>query len=129
MAVHTGVLGSIASAGAELTGFDLFKWSLSIDREALDVSSWSNATNARDFVGGMYGGTGSFEGFLIAATAATLPPIDTENDTGSAFTLIATTGREYTFTGIITNMSPAAEKQGLTTVSGTFTVNGAITIA
>jgi hypothetical protein len=128
MATVTGVLGGITLP--ENTGaFHLNKWVLNTDREIHDISSWINATNAREKIGGMYEGNGSFEGFLSSGVAAVLTQMETENSAGGEFVCTATTGRTYTFDGIISNYTFGSEKVGLNTISGTFVLNGAIVIA
>ena len=62
-------------------------------------------------------------------TAAVLTQMIAENSVGDQFVLTATTSRTYTFDGIISNYTFGAEKVGLMTISGTFSVNGAIVIA
>ena len=135
MAAVNGIKGNISFAGqSDLTGGSgahqilANKWSGSIDRDVHDVTPFDPASTARVHIGGLHSMSGTMEGFLDSSTGADISHM-TADEAPAAFLMTATTGRTYSFNGILSNWSPSVDAQGVNTWSASFTSSGAITIA
>jgi len=134
MAAVNGILGSLTFAGAtDLVGAAAHsvlanKWSASFDRDSHDVTPFSPTGAARKHIGGLHSMSGSIEGFLDGTTAHDISHM-TSDDAPAAFVLTATTGRTYSFNGILTNWSVTIDVQGVSTWSGSFVSDGVVSLA
>lgn len=133
MAAVNGIKGAISFAGASdlASGAHAIlanKWSGSIDRDTHDVTRYSPEKNARQHIGGLHSMSGSMSGFLDDTTKHDLGHM-TGDDAPAAFVLTATTGRLYSFNGILSNWSVDSDVQGVCTWSCTFISDGEIQTA
>lgn len=134
MAAVTGIKGNISFAGqSDLTGGSganqilANKWSSSKDRDTHDVTPFNAPSNARKNIGGLHVMTGTMEGFLDAAIGPDISHM-TEDEIPAEFVLTATTGRTYTFNGILSNFSSNVDAQSPNTWSASFISDGPIAI-
>ncbi len=135
MAAIAGIKGAIQFPQAsDLTGgsgahqVQASRWSASIDRDVFDASPFDPTSLAKVSVPGLHVMTGTIEGFLDDTTGHDYTHFQDTAATAS-MVLTATTGRTYTFTGIISNWSASADSQGVNTYSCSFQSSGAIVIA
>ncbi len=144
MAVVTGILGTIslneATTGLRILGdstsnLHVSGWTLNLTQDALETTTWDNAVNAREYVGGLSTGTGSAT-VLFDSTNAIVKN-STNNTTvlaefnvaAASFVLTATTSRTYTFNGNVSGFSIESSKAGLYQGTVEFQVSGDVTIA
>lgn len=107
----------------------VLRWSLSIAREEHDTTAFGISNNMRTFVGGMASFTGRCEGYLDDTESLDVTQLENEDQAAAEFVLTATTGRTYTFNGIITGVDMGIEKGAHSSFSLTFRGSGAITVA
>jgi len=132
MAVHTGTTGSITfTIGTDqFTNLYLTEWSLSIDQQSVDATSFSPTNNWETKLFGTSSATGSCSGYIDDTT-----PIDeavlfqTPGTTGAFVLGTASTGIDFSFTGHITNFSPTTGVNQVASFSATFAATGAVTVA
>lgn len=141
MAVVTGVLGTV-SLNEALTGLKtttttanlhVSGWTLNMTQDALETTTWDNASNAREYIGGLATGTGSatvlFDSAIKLHTANAVLVISEENKAAAEFVLTATSGRTYTFDGLISRFSIESSKAGLYQGTIDFQVSDDVAIA
>lgn len=136
MAAISGVKGKVTIGGSMQSTF-IHKWSMTFTRDVFDVSTFDNATNDAEFIGGMMGAVGTVEGFVSDNQAATpksppsLADLQTEDDAGDAgyqFSLADGT-KEYDFTGIVSNFAIQHSKvDGPVPFTASIESTGAITV-
>ena len=71
--------------------------------------------------------TGSMEGFLDSAAGPDISHM-TDDEVPAAFVMTATTGRTYSFNGILSNFSPNVDSGAPNTWSASFISDGPISI-
>jgi predicted secreted protein len=128
MAIVSGVLGTITlnkastglnAAGQSTSNLHVSGWTLNLSQDMLEVTSWDNASNAREYIGGMSTGTGTAtvlydSGQAIDhASTGNITVLNEENKAPASFVLTATTARTYTFDGLVSGFSITSEKAGL----------------
>lgn len=117
MATLTGVGGSVTIAEiATAAALHFFEWSLDIQRDVIDDSNFSDASNARTFIDGLYHGVGRARATAAQSQALQLGKLDVEHAQPTAdFELRSQTGAvahtAYTFSGIITGLTVAVNKR------------------
>ncbi len=131
MAKLTGATGSITIPDAA-GGQDhlVTAWRGNLTREIHDGTTFDDAGNARRKIGGAYHITGSCDAWLDDTDPpliGTMDDVDGAPTTG--FILTATTGRTYTFDGIISDIAPSVEKVGQARVTITFESSGDVVIS
>jgi len=133
MAGLTGAKGLVTiPSGAGGQTILITRWTASIDREIFDISNFDDGLNERSKLGGMIHLVGTVEGTIDDAASPVLTQMQAEDSTGTAgFKLVfkdSTTDGEYSFTGIVSNISVDVPKAGRQTFSMSFESSGAITV-
>lgn len=122
----TGVNGSVTipTAAGGQTGL-IYRWNGRFEREVKDVTTFDDSGNARVKRGGMMKVTGSCEAYFNGTT----PAIDSGATGGVAiadaivqggFVLQAATGNTYSFSGAMSSIRIATEKNGDSIVTMNF---------
>ena len=117
MGAISGVTGTIAiPAGmGAASALVVVSWRATITRDIFDITSFANAFNAKESMAGMYDLKGTCEGFLGSAATLYATTAFTTADQApvTGFVLTASTGRTFTFDGLISKFSPTVDKRGM----------------
>ena len=100
-------------------------WSLSIFQDFNDSTGFSSTGDWREGLAGLKGARGAISGYLEFDDASTAPAFSTP--ASGSFTLTATTGCTYTFSGVVTSCSVSHSVDGNLSANVEFSVNGAVT--
>ncbi len=123
-------VGALVSSGAIAIDALVIRWSMSIAREEHDTTTFDVSTNFREWKGGMASFTGRCEGYLSADESIAMSTLEVEDQAPIAsFSLVATTGRTYGFSGFITAVDLGIDKGGHSSFNFTFRGSGQITPA
>jgi hypothetical protein len=137
MAFYRGQQGSVkfddaGSAAAAITSTR--SWSLTIDKESLDVTAFGDTY--RGNVGGLISGSGSCELMYTASSAdetnVFIEHVNTANDNGTAlFELYMDTSgsKKISFNGVITSAEYSATVGDIEVITINFVTNGTITLS
>lgn len=134
MAGIAGKQGTVYYAGGAVATIN--NWSLDIDSDALETSSFTTGVPAwRTFIGGLNGWSGSVSGFWALSTAAgtSTGQKDLQDNilTPTTGTLVLevdqTGGGKYSGDVVLTRQSVSVAVDGVADVSWDFTGNGAVT--
>jgi hypothetical protein len=136
MAAYNGTKG-IITFGAQVAPDNQLllcdQWSCTITRETNDVSTFEATQNSMDFLGGLYSGSGTCEGFVqnVAADKFTMTALNDSDyvPTANSFVLTAMTGRTITFAGIVTSFEPMTEHGKPNRFRCAFDIDGVVTFA
>lgn len=133
MAAINGTTGTISLGTAIPAGLVALasRWSADLTRETADVTPFDPGAaddNARVNIGGLQTMSGTAEGFLDSAVKFVTSVFDTDG-AAAEFVLTASTGRTYTFQGIVTGFSPSAEVGVPNSWTCSFVSDGPIVVA
>lgn len=131
MAVITGVTGAVSFSGGIGAGvLNATEWSGSSDSDLYDSTTFDTSTAGKDTESGMYVWRFTVTGFLDDTTSFPTPETSLAPGTVVTFTLTANTGKTYSGTGKIANLSPRVTKaQGLNSYTTVLQSSGAVVIA
>lgn len=121
---NTGTVSIQPSGGGTEQLLNLFQWGGNWVREDFDSSIFTASAVA--ITPGLHKMTGTCEGFTDDTTALNLA---TALADGLDFVLTSSTGRTYTFDGILTDISPLSEVGQLARFTASFESDGAIATA
>lgn len=104
---------------------------MTVEKESLDTTALGATYRAN--VGGLISGSGTVEVLYTASSAdetnAFIEMVNATTDEGvAAFELILTTGKNITFTGVITSAEYTATVGEIEVITVSFVTNGAITL-
>lgn len=120
---NTGTISVKDGAGAEIL-LNSRAWSANWVREDFDSTVFG--ATARATLTGLHKMTGSIEGFVDSATAFSMTDFVKDS---TDFVLTSSTGRTYTFQGVLSNFSPTSEVGQLVRWTAAFESDGAIATA
>jgi len=124
-AVEFGYGGDVTLTATGLAA-NFFEWQATTSRVIHDVTDWTDATNAKAKLGGIYKLDGSAKCFFHG-TSPTLTQMQAEaGGSTAAFVLTRKTGKTYTFSGLVTNISETFNKTGIPIQTISFVSDGAI---
>lgn len=129
MAVMTGTDGALRLGGSAVCR--VRNWSLSITRDALDVTCLGSEW--RDYVSGLKGATGSAtllydpqESAAVTMLNSVLTPGSSATPISVSFVLSTGSGRQLTAEALVTSVSPSVSVGEVSTADVQFQVTGAL---
>lgn len=135
MATITGVIGDVILTGGTIPTLDtdlyVHRWSATVEGDLLPGDTFTNTDNLSRVIRGMYDLKGTFEAQLAREATINLLLFDmlTPNAAPTTvFNLVTTTGKNWTFTGIIGEVVITHSKPEVTTVVVSYESSGAVTI-
>ena len=112
MAIIMGFGGSVTMpAGATNIVANFFEWTCDIPHDAHDVSNWTDATNARQHLGGGYHLTGQARAYFHGLSFDIVQHLVEAGTPTAGFVLASTGATELlTFAGLVTNLNQVMNK-------------------
>lgn len=131
-----GAVSFATGSGEAGQSLAINEWTATVDREIFDTTNFDGLDNWRTKLGGMAHLTGSATGFFDADTTTAgainkISAFSTQDDAAdAAIVLTAYTGKTFTFTGIISNLTTGVVKTGgPVSISFNFESSGAVSEA
>ena len=117
-------------AGTPTNVADLREWSLNIDRDLFEISTFGSS-GWREFQQNLNGAQGSVSGYWNVESSSAMEAIqgnilDQEAAATVEFWVDATENNGYTAEAFVTSLSPSAAVDGIVTFSADLTVTGAV---
>jgi hypothetical protein len=131
MASLTGCVGAVTIPATEGPAINVFEWTGDLRRDIFDDSDFNSASNARSKMGGMADMVGTVRGRCQTGVLPTLGDMNVEHDVGAAgFQLEsdAANSKNYSFTGILSQVRVTTPKTGQIEVTATFESSGTVAV-